>query len=70
MTPVLTPADEPLVRFRIFEMFDDSETVPLFDDFKVDRKNAVGILRKHRAGGAYIERRVGGWYIEPLETNP
>lgn len=62
---VCTPADEALVRFRIFDMFDDTETVPLFDDFSVDRREAASILRKHRAESAYIERRAGGWYIEP-----
>ncbi len=67
MRPVFTVADEPLVRFRIFVMFDDTETVPLYDDFEVDRKAAWGILRTHRRAGDYIERRDGGFYIEPKQ---
>lgn len=72
LRPVFTVADEELIRFVIFSGHDDNG-LPEFDDFRVDRKEAALIVRKHHADRAYIERRrpeeqnyaFGDYYIEP-----
>lgn len=75
LRPVLTVADEELIRFVIYTG-DDDNGEPEFDAFEVDRKEAAHILRKHRASRAYIERIqpkakgyvwecFGSFYVEP-----
>ncbi len=79
LRPVLTVADEDLVRFVIADGYDDADR-PAWEEFSVDRKQAASILRKHHRDGAYIEKRKARpaknrydflcfphFYIEPKE---
>ncbi len=81
LVPVLTVADEELIRFVIYAGANDDTGLSEFDIFSVDRKAAAAIVRKHRRDGSYVERRdpsepnyrYGGghcanYYIEPKEA--
>ncbi len=80
LVPVLSVADEPLIRFVIYAGANEDTEQSEFDVFSVDRKAAASIVRKHRRAGSYVERRdpsepdyryggghCGNYYIEPRE---